>query len=136
MLPKTPAVTRFGKSFGVGIVTFAFDLALLSIFIDVLHIHYILSAGVAFLIATSTNYFISRRYVFVGSARPVGIGYALFLVIGMVGLVLVASFMYVCVDVLGLHYLVSRFLVATVVGWWNYFMNLYVNFNVAGKENL
>jgi hypothetical protein len=39
----------------------------------------------------------------------------------------------VAVDLLGLHYLVSRILIAGVVGVWNYLLNLYVNFKVAGK---
>lgn len=128
------AAKRFFKSFGVGICTFIFDLTLLSLFIDVLHVQYVLAASIAFIVATSTNYIISRRYVFPGSERSVHVAYIIFLLIGSVGLLFVAGLMYVLVGVLGLHYLVSRIMVASVVGVWNYSMNLYVNFKVAGKE--
>jgi putative flippase GtrA len=126
-------VIRFSKSTGIGIGTFSLDLLLLSAFIDVLHIHYLISAGVAFVMAMSLNYVISRRYVFPESTRSVYIGYALFLLIGGTGLFLVTALMYIYVDVLHLHYLMSRILTAGVVGWWNYLMNLYVNFKVVEK---
>lgn len=113
-------------------VTFLFDLALLFLFIDVLHIYYLLAAGTAFIIATSINYIISRHHIFPGSARPAHHAYLFFLLIGGVGLLLITTLMYLCVDILQLHYLVSRVLIAGVVGWWNYLMNLYVNFKVAG----
>ncbi len=127
------AVVRFVKSFGVGVCTFTFDLILLFLFIDVLHIHYVFSASIAFIIATSTNYVISRRYVFPGSERSVHEAYLIFVSIGGVGLLFIASLMYLLVGVFGLHYMVSRVMVASVVGVWNYAMNLYVNFRVAGK---
>ena len=119
------------KSFGIGISTFSLDLVLLFVFIDFFHIHYLISAGAAFVIAMSINYAISRHYVFPGSKRSTSLGYLLFLLIGGAGLILVTFLMYVYVDVLHLHYLVSRILTAGVVGWWNYLMNLYVNFKVA-----
>ena len=126
------SITRFGKSFGVGLVTFALDLALLSLFIDVFHLYYVVAAGVAFVIATSLNYVISRRYVFTGSERGVRSGYLLFLLIGGVGVLIITTLMYVLVDVFAFHYLISRIVIAGVVGWWNYLMNLHVNFKVAG----
>lgn len=126
------SITRFSKSFGVGLGTFALDLMLLSLFIDVFHLYYVVAAGVAFIIATSLNYFISRRYVFTGSERGVRSGYLLFLLIGGVGVLIIMTLMYVLVDVFAFHYLVSRILIAGVVGWWNYLMNLHVNFKVAG----
>ena len=126
------SITRFGKSFGVGLVTFALDLALLSLFIDVFHLYYVVAAGVAFVIATALNYVISRRYVFTGSERGVRSGYLLFLLIGGVGVLIITTLMYVLVDVFAFHYLISRILIAGVVGWWNYLMNLHVNFKVAG----
>jgi len=133
MVVNRKSVRRFAKSFGVGLVTFSLDLALLFLFIDVFHMYYLLSAATAFIIATSINYVLSRRYVFLGTDRPVHSGYAFFILIGVVGVCAITVLMYLFVDILHLHYIVSRVLVAFVVGWWNYLMNLYVNFRVAGK---
>jgi len=130
-----PAVRRFAKSLSVGFATFSFDLLLLFVFIDVFHLHYLFSAGIAFTIATTINYLISRHHVFVGSKREAYVGYALFLFIGGVGLVLITGLMYLFVDIFHFHYLISRILIAGVVGWWNYLMNLYVNFRVVGVHH-
>lgn len=124
---------RFLKYLSVGVSTFLFDLTLLFIFIDFLGMHHVVAAGVAFLIAVSCNFLISRRFVFKGTARPPGKSYAAFIVIAGSGLLFVSGLMYVSVDILGLHYLVSRVLIAGVVGMWNYLMNLYLNFKVVGK---
>lgn len=61
--------TRFCKYSAIGISTFVLDLALLVLFTDIFDIHYVISAGLAFLLAVSMNYSLSRRYVFVGSER-------------------------------------------------------------------
>ncbi len=124
---------RFFKYTSVGVSTFLFDLGLLYILTDTLHIYYVLSAALAFIIAVSCNYFISRKLVFKGTLRSAHAGYLIFLLIAGVGLATVTGLMYVFVTLLGMNYLLSRVLIAAVVGIWNYLMNLYVNFKVAGK---
>lgn len=134
-LPRIDArgAKRFIKYAGVGVSTFLFDLLLLFILIDFFHVHHVVAAGLAFLIAVSCNFLISRRLVFKGTERAAGKSYAAFILIAGCGLVFVSGLMYVAVDIIGLHYLVSRILIAGVVGMWNYLMNLYLNFKVAGK---
>lgn len=128
------SLQRFFKYFGVGASTFLFDLAVLFVFIDVFRWNYIVSAGASFLVAISLNYYISRRYVFHGSLRSVHAGYLIFIIIALVGLFAVAGGMLLFVQILGWHYISSRIVVALLVGIWNYAMNLYVNFRVAGKH--
>lgn len=133
---KKQSLLRFAKSTGFGIITFSLDLFLLFLFTDFLHINYLISAGTAFVIAMSINYVVSRRHVFPETTRSIHEGYLYFLLIGGLGLILVTGFMYLYVDVLHLHYIVSRLLTACFVGWWNYLMNLYVNFKVAGQKSM
>ena len=128
------ALRRFYRYLTTGVSTFIFDLALLFWMIDCLKINYVLSTGVAFFIAISINYFISRRFVFKNTLRSVHEGYALFVVIAGIGMVAVMCFMSILVGVFQWHYLIARILIACFVGFWNYLMNLYVNFKVAGKE--
>lgn len=124
---------RFLKYLGVGCSTFLLDLLLLVLFIDLLGINHLLAAALAFLIAVSINYAISRAFVFKGTLRQVGSGYAIFLCIAGMGLALVVVGMYVLTDLFGIHYLIARICIASIVGFWNYLMNLFVNFKVAGK---
>ena len=130
----SPAIQRLLKYTSIGVGTFAFDLALLFVLIDLLQINYLLAAAAAFAIAVSVNYLISRHFVFRGTLRGVGSGYLNFMFIAGTGLLVVVGGMYVLVDVLSLHYLISRVSIAGLAGLWNYLMNLYVNFKVVGQH--
>jgi len=130
---KHPLI-RFAKSTTVGVSTFLFDLALLYILTDFLGVQYVVAAGLGFLIAVTLNYFISRRFVFTGTERSVHHGYVFFLMIVGTGLAAISGFMYVFVGVLGFPLLPSRIAIAGLVGVFNYLMNLYLNFKVAGKH--
>jgi putative flippase GtrA len=128
------SLQRFLKYSMIGGSTFAFDLVLLYVFTDLMHINYVLASGIAFLIAVSINYYCSRKLVFKGTKRDLRTGYLYFLIIAGTGLFFVMSAMFVLVDVLNLHYLLSRVCIAGVTGFWNYLTNLYFNFKMAGKH--
>lgn len=126
------AFTRFVSYSLIGAGTFVFDLLLLYIFTDLLLINYLVAVGIAFLIAVSLNYQLSRRFVFKGTTRGHTTGYLYFIIIALLGLLLVTGSMYVLVEMVGLFYLFARVLIAIVTGVWNYLMNLFFNFKVAG----
>ena len=131
MVPRS--VQRFLKYSVIGGGTFSFDLVLLYVLTDIIHVNYVLAAGLAFLVAVSINYYLSRKFVFNGTTRDLRSGYLYFLLIAGTGLFFVMSAMFVLVDVLNFHYLVSRVCIAGVTGFWNYLTNLYFNFKMAGK---
>ncbi len=130
----SPTIRRFFRYTMIGTGTFGLDLVFLFIFIDYLMIHPVVSAGVAFLIAVTVNYIVSRRYVFSKTKRDVGTGYVNFLIIVGVGLAVVTGGMYILVSLFGFNYLISRILIAAITGMWNYLINLYLNFKVVGKH--
>lgn len=125
---------RFLKYFTVGLSTFSLDLLLLFILVEVFLVHQVLASAVAFFVAVSINYVLSRQYVFKTTLRGVKVGYLNFIIIAFVGLLIVTGGMYVLTILLSVHFLIARVLVAGVTGFWNYLMNLYVNFKVAGKH--
>jgi putative flippase GtrA len=129
----TPSISRFLKYASIGFSTFGLDLLLLLVFTSILNLNYILSAGIAFVLAITVNYLFSRRYVFYGTLRSARTGYFGFLLIASGGFLFVTGLMYVCVGRLGLNLYLSRVIVAGLVGIWNYVMNLYVNFKVTEK---
>lgn len=121
---------RFLKYSMIGVSTLLFDLLLLTVFIDVLQLEYYFATPIAYAIAVSINYLISRRYVFVGSARDMKTGYVFFILIAVVGMLFVTAGMYVLINYFSFHYLVSRILVAALAGIWTYLMNFFVNFKL------
>ena len=130
----SPALQRFLRYSLIGGSTFAFDLLLLSILTEVLHVNPVLASGAAFLVAVSINYYISRKFVFKETSRDATSGYIYFLLIAGTGLIFVMSSMFVLVSVLGLQPLLSRICIAGVTGFWNYLTNLYFNFKMAGQH--
>ena len=125
---------RFFKYFLVGFSTFILDLLLLYLFTDIFLFNYLVSTGVAYIIAVSINYYFSRRFVFSKTSRRIDHGYYSFLLISGTGLLFVVILMSFFVEILSLDYLLSRILAAGFVGTWNYLMNLYFNFKVAGNH--
>lgn len=127
-------IVRFFKYASVGCSTFLFDLLLLFLMTHYAGVHYAVATPIAFGIAVSINYFVSRRLVFKGSLRPLHTGYGVFLMIAAAGMAAVTGLMLVFVELLQMAPLPARVIIAGIVGLWNYFMNLYVNFKVAGKH--
>lgn len=128
------ALVRFFKYFIVGVSTFLLDLLLLYVFTDLFQINYLISTAIAFVIAVSINYYFSRKFVFTKTLQKIDHGYYAFLLISGAGLFFVVILMALFVEKLSFNYLLSRVLVAGFVGIWNYLMNLYFNFRVAGKH--
>ena len=122
--------TQFLRYTSASSSTFLVDLSLLWIFTDVLHIEYLIAAGISFSIATPLNYSVSRTWAFKGTKRHPTTGLLYFLLIAGVGLFLVVSLMALCVEVFHLNYIFSRVLVAGFVGLWNFLMNKFVNLRV------
>lgn len=125
---------RFLKYALVGGSTFAFDLMLIWIAVEFFGVPYYLATAVAFPIAVSINYLVSRRFVFRGTARRIHHGYAYFLLVAIGGSLFVTSAVAFLVSVFALHYLFARTLVACMVGMANYLFNLHLNFKVAGHH--
>jgi putative flippase GtrA len=124
---------RFFRYLCVGGSTFLFDLAFLFTLVNRLHVDYLLATGTSFFIALSVNYAISRRYVFSGSTRTLHFGYAYFLIIALSGLGIVEMAMYFLVGLWHWNYLFARIVIGAFAGLWNYFLNLHMNFRVAGQ---
>lgn len=129
-----PSYKRFLKYAIVGGSTFAFDLALLWIMTEVFLIPYLVSTALAFIVAVSINYFVSRKYVFKGTSRKIHHGYMYFILIAGGGALAVTGAVALLVTTLALHYLVARVLVACIVGIGNYLFNLHFNFKVVGHH--
>ena len=129
-----PGIYRFLRYTSVGVGTFTFVLDLLFVFIDFFKMQYLVATAVAFVIAVSINFALSRSVAFRETERSIPVSYIGFLGIGTVALFVIMFSMYVAVDVFAFNYFVSRILIAIIVGFCNYLFNLYQTFNVAGRH--
>lgn len=129
-----PSLRRFLRYAVVGVSTLTFDLILIWVLTTFFLVPYYLSTPIGFLVAVSINYFLSRRFVFHGTERPIHHGYAYFILMALVGAALITFAVTLLVIYVHLYYLLARVLVAGVVGIANYLGNLHLNFRVAGKH--
>lgn len=128
------SVRRFLSYSVVGGTTFAFDLALLFVLTEFGQVPLSLSTPLAFLIAVSGNYLLSRKFVFRKTARQHPSGYSLFIGMALLGALMITAAVSFLVSYFALSYLIARILVAGFVGVVNYLFNLYINFRVAGTH--
>jgi putative flippase GtrA len=124
----SPRVTQFLRYTITGSASFILDLLLLWGFTELLDIHYLTSAGIAFCIAISVNYVTGRAYAFEKSTRGLVDGYVRFVGIALIGIALLLTGMYMLVDLWGFSYLIARLCVGSIVGMWNYSINAFWNF--------
>lgn len=112
-------IIRFGL---IGVIATVIDFALLTALTEWGHVHYLLSAGIAFVVATIFNYLASMRYVFVSrfSKEERIQELVLFVTLSVVGLILNQVFMWAFVEKLGLFYLLAKVLATVLVMAWNF----------------
>jgi putative flippase GtrA len=108
----------------VGGVATVVDFALLYLFTDVCQINYLVSAIFAFIGGFISNFVLSKLLVFNSKAVEAKVKPALELLghflIAVIGLGLTALIMYVCTDMIGIFYLVSKIIATAIVLFWNF----------------
>jgi putative flippase GtrA len=100
---------------------FWLDFGILALLTEVAGLHYLASAAVSFLAGTTVSYILSVVWVF--DTRRVAsktAEYALFVLVGVVGLGLNEGLLWLFTEPLGLHYLVSKIVAATLIFGWNF----------------
>jgi putative flippase GtrA len=111
-------LVRYGL---VSAVALAVDWGLLVALTEKLHLHYLVSAGAGFSAGVAVAYTLSILFVFeqrrVSDPRA---EFALFLLIGLVGLAANQALLHVAVEWAGLHYALAKAPVAVVVFLMNF----------------
>lgn len=121
---------RFMQYTLLGILAFSFDLVLLYIGNTYLAFPYYVSVPVAFVIATSTHYALLRTYVYHDSVRPVGEGYAFFLLIMCTNAAVITLLVSGLVEFAKIDLYPARIGVGTLFGLVSFFLNSRYNFKV------
>ena len=96
------------------------DWGLFALFLYVLDLHYVLSGGVSFLLATALNYVLSVHFVFGASRRGARSAMALVYFVSAVGLAINLCVLSVGVDILGLHPMLMKMAASAIALFWNF----------------
>jgi putative flippase GtrA len=119
-----------------GGVAFVVDFSTLLLLVEIFNIYYLYATCIAFLLSATTNFLISRYLIFNATTNTVANSYVKFISISLLGLTVIASLMYILVDLVGLHYLLSRLLIASTVGVSSFYIHKLFTFNFKFGEKI
>ena len=118
MRKLTEQMIKFGF---VGFLCFFIDYGLMILFTEAFHINYLISAALSFSISTIVNYSLSMRYVFKSKKDANKVNeFILFVVLSVIGLGVNEAAMWIAVDGLGIHYMISKIGATAVVMVFNF----------------
>ena len=114
----------------VGGIAFVVDYGTLWLLTEIAGCHYLVSAAVAFILGLTCNYLLSTRWVFgQGKIQSRAGEFAAFALIGVIGLGMNEGILYLCTDLFGWHYLLSKLISTAVVFFWNFLARRFLLFN-------
>ncbi len=113
---------QFAKYFGVAGIGYLVDFGSMIAAKEILHLHYLISATIGFILGLIVVYILSGRYVF-GESKITSRKkeFLLFALIGVVGLGILNLLMWALTSGLHVNYLLSKILATIVVYAWNFF---------------
>jgi putative flippase GtrA len=122
-----------------GILTTALEVAALIFLISQIHtrgVWYLFAVGVTFVIGTTIQYFAVHRFIFHDSDREFKEGYAYFMAIAVIGLILTLGLVILFTYVMHMPPIRARVVTALIVGVWNFFANYFISFEMHKKHTI
>lgn len=111
-------IMKFGL---VGIVAFVIDYGVMILLTELLHVDYLLSSGISFVLSVIFNYWMSVRWVFVSHQKmPVQKQFSVFFGLSACGLLLNTFLMWLFVSVFHIWYGAAKILATGVVMVYNF----------------
>ena len=114
-------LAQFMKFGVVGVIAFVLDYGLLALLTELFGINYLVSATISFTASVVFNYVASMRYVFThkeGMSRRRE--FVIFVVLSVIGLLINNGCMWAGVELLGVHYLLTKIVATAIVMIWNF----------------
>jgi putative flippase GtrA len=133
---KTNIVFRFLRFTTSSGSTTVLDLIVFFILTEFFKIYYLLSAAISYIISSTANYFINRKWGFKDTKTRIGRGYLIFFVISLFGLGLTVFLLWMFVSVFHIYYLFARLLVYIIEGTISFFLHAFFSFKVFNKISI
>jgi putative flippase GtrA len=95
---------------------------------EILKINKFLSNGIGFILAATSNYFINRIWTFNSQTEDIGIEYAQFMIVSVIGLGINSLVLYLLNEKLKWNFYFSKVIAIAITTIWNFFANLLFTF--------
>ena len=110
-------IIKFGL---VGFLCFFIDYGIMVFLTEVAGVYYLLSSGISFTVSVIVNYILSLTYVFETEKGNRVKEFVIFVVLSVIGLGVNEAAMWIAVDGLGIHYMISKIGATAVVMVFNF----------------
>lgn len=117
--PTSNALIQFFRYIFVGGVAFLADGCSLFL-IEAIGVNYLIAAIFAFIIGLVCNFLLSKLMVFQKSDKDGKVEFAVYGVIGVIGLGITEIIMYVLTEIAGIYFMLSKVVAAAIVLIWNF----------------
>ena len=120
--------SRFFHFAGVGAISAVGHYGLLIALVEAYSVAAVPASAAGALLGAIVNYSLNYRYTF-RSTVPHGPAIGKFAIVATTGLILNSVFMWIGVDLLGIHYLLAQVITTALVLVWSYCGNRFWTFN-------
>lgn len=117
----------------IGCCSSGLDFLLYTLFVSVFGWHYILSNCISVLAGITTSFTLNRNFNFKVKDKTRK-RFAIFLTVGLCGMMLSNLILYVCISMMSLNKIISKLLSIVLVVFFQFFVNKYVTFKPSQNE--
>ena len=111
-------IMKFGI---VGVLCFGIDYGLMIFLTEICGISYLVSSGISFSVSVMVNYILSLKFVFeTDENNNKVVEFFIFIILSVIGLGINQVLMWICVDKMHVHYMISKIGVTGVVMVYNF----------------
>ena len=112
----------------ISVIATVYDVALLYIFTEFLGFNYLISATISYCVGIFVGYVGQKTITFKDKDKRIAKQFGLFTFISLIGLLINLGVLKLCVDVLGIYYLIGKVIAIGVGFFWNYTANKKITF--------
>jgi len=117
----------------IGTFSSSLDFTIYTLLVQIVGLHYLVANCISILSGITTSFFLNRNYNFKVKDNVRG-RFAIFLTVGLCGLMLSNIVLYVCVSSLDMNKLVSKLLSIVLVVFFQFLINKYITFKPSKYE--
>lgn len=111
-------IMKFGV---VGFLCFGIDYGLMIFLTEICGISYLVSSGISFSVSVMVNYILSLKFVFeTDENNSKVVEFFIFIILSVIGLGINQALMWICVDKMHVHYMISKIGVTGAVMVYNF----------------
>ena len=121
MIKKYKKLIKQIFKFGiVGGLAFIIDYGIFTLLTQIFNIHYLVSSIISFSVSVIFNYIMSIKWVFDVNKKQDTKDFIVFIVLSVIGLGLNSLIMYISVDIISIHEMISKIIATFIVMIYNF----------------